>query len=78
MKIKEKIKDFKEQHEEVIAYAGMVLGLGMVFAGGYMIGSTKATQMIDIGLGYCCVKDPTLKTHLLDTIEAVNNDLITK
>lgn len=78
MKIKEKIKDFKEQHEEVIAYAGMVLGLGMVFAGGYMVGYAKTAQIVDIGLGYCCVKDPTLKTHLMDTIAAVNNDLTTK
>lgn len=78
MKIKEKIKDFKERHEEVIAYVEMVLGVGMVFTGGYLLGSANATDKIGNGLKCCFIKDPTLKTHLMDTIEAVNNDLITK
>lgn len=71
----EKIKEFKENHEDEIAYA---TGVGLIFINSvvwYQVGKISATSKFERGLENCVLVNPEIRTMIEDASKEVRKRL---
>lgn len=74
-KIKEKLKCFADEHEEVVAAACVIIPTLAAGVFGYTLGTANERYKVNMGLTAAFIKNPKLKTELLTTLEEVNDSL---
>lgn len=71
----EKIKEFKENHEDAIAYATGA-GLGIINAVvWYQVGKINATNKFERGINNCVLVNPEIRTMIEDASREVRKRL---
>lgn len=71
----EKIKEFKENHEEEIAYAsdaGLAIINSMIW---YRLGKINATNKFERGINNCVLVNPEIRTMIEDASREVRKRL---
>ena len=69
----EETKKLKLSNRDICLIVGGALYSTAVIVGGYIAGGIAEERRIGVGLDRCFDVDPTLKTHMEDTIAKVLN-----